>query len=456
MAKNIVIIVLLILAVAGGYYALSTYRLDLGQGGKTEVIHRGDLTLPINATGEVRPAHRVEIKAEASGEVIEIRKRAGERVQAGDLIMHLKKTEEQRSVDRAQREVDRYAALLEAAKVTRRQRQTTDLAAAEAEVKVIESMLPYYEFRAKALDLPDSDKNFANEELVQRKVTYENQKAQLASAQARRDAVKLAIELAEQDVAQMEATYQAALSTLGDAKERLEKTDIIAPCDGMVGNVYVQEGEVIQGGKTTFTGGTLLAVVLDVDRILVQAEVDEAEIGAVRKIAPAWARPNNDGSVTMPADLEAAAAQIEHLPRIEVEAFRGEEFTGVIERIYPEPRTISGVTTYLVDVVLLGENRLKLFPGMRAAVEFTAEKVENVVLCPNEALREGPDGRLGVYVPVKDRDSQGQQEDKKFVPCKIGLDNGVYSEIREGLAEGDTVYTKLPVNLEKERERRKK
>jgi multidrug efflux pump subunit AcrA (membrane-fusion protein) len=132
----------------------------------------------------------------------------------------------------------------------------------------------------------------------------------------------------------------------------------------------------------------------------------------------------------------------EHLPSITVESFRDEEFTGIIERIFPEPTRLSGVVTYLVDVVIVSENKGRLLPGMRADVSFTSEHVEDVVLCPNEAIREGPGGKLGVHVP-----KEGGLPDERpteFIACKFGLDNGNYSEVREGLEEGMTVYTKLP------------
>ena len=445
MVKNVFIIILLSCAAAGGYYALSTYRIDLGSAGKTEVLRRGDLTLPINATGEVRPRRQVQMKAEASGEVIEIFKRAGERVKKGELLIRLDRSEEERNRNRAQQELDRSKALREASKVRLQQRKTADLDSGKAELAVIEATLPYYKFRAeKAEDSWKAEDGFFHEEeLIQRRTTYENQLAQRDAARARLASVQLAILQAEQEVAQMEATYASAQSMMGDAEERLEKTDIIAPCDGIIGNVFVQEGEVIQGGKTTITGGTLLADVLDDSRLLVQAEVDEADIGAVQRIAPPWARPGNEGFVLMPEDWKEAAAMVEQLPNVTVEAFRDEDFEGVIERIYPVPRTISGVTTYMVDVWLENsEDRKKLFSGMRAEVEFTAERVEDVLLCPNEAIRRGSLDELGVYLPVKSEDPAGP--DRKFVSCKIGLDNGVYSEVTEGLVEGDEVYTKLP------------
>ena len=80
--KNVIIGILVISTVVVGYFAAtSKLRLsNIGLEGKLEKVIRGDLTIPINATGGVRPAHRVEVKAEASGEVIAIYKQPGERV----------------------------------------------------------------------------------------------------------------------------------------------------------------------------------------------------------------------------------------------------------------------------------------------------------------------------------------------------------------------------------------
>ena len=444
MVKNVIILILALGALVGVYYFLSDYlRIDLNAGGKTEAIFRDDLTLPIQATGTVRASRTVEVKAEASGEVIEILKHAGEQVAKGELIIRLDKSEEQRSVDRAQRELDRVQALLAAARVTLEQRKTADIDQARADVAGIEANLPYYKRRADSVD--DDPEVFHPEEMLLRKTTYEAQLAQLAAAKARLDTVEYAIELAEQDVAQREASYASTKSSLDDAQERLDKTDIVAPIDGILGDVSrpVQVGEVIQGGKTTITGGTPLAVILDMQPLLVRAEVDESWIGAVYKIAPAWARPGNDGTARMPEDLDEAVAAVEELAKVTVDAYRDDEFEGVIQRIYPQPTSVSGVTTYMVDVVIVSPDRDKLFHGMRAEVKFTAERVDDVLLCPNEAIHRGDNDQLGVYVPEPGDDPD--RPGKRFVPCKFGLDNGVYSEVKEGLTQGQEVYTELPV-----------
>lgn len=447
MLKNALIAILALCTIAGGYYLfINTVRIAApGARGTTAKVHRGDLTLPITATGSIRPSRRVEIKAEASGEVIEIGKYAGDRVRKGDLLILLNPVDEQRSVSRANHEVAIGEAQLADLKLALEQAETADLNSAKAKILQLEPGIALAKFRyEKILGLEDHQRN--EEEVLQRRTTLASQKAQLDAAKAGLKRAELAVPRARQAIKQTEARVAASKDTLEDAKKRLAKTRIVSPIDGIVGDLRVQIGEVIQGGKSTITGGTVLAVIQDIDRILVRAEVDEADIAGVLDIAPPWAKPGNDGSTPMPVDVYAAAATMDQLPEIGVEAFREETFQGVIERIHPEPRTISNVVTFVVDVVITSDNRAKLLAGMRADVEFTAQHVSGVILCPNEAIREGPTGKLGVYVPEKDAVSGVVRA--KFVACRFGLDNGAYSEVREGLSEGDVVFTKVPAKLQ--------
>jgi multidrug efflux pump subunit AcrA (membrane-fusion protein) len=456
--KNVVIFLLVLCTLFAGYFAVrGHWRVSLTElEGRTHKLTRGELTVPINATGEVRPFRRVEIKSEASGEVILIAKRPGDRVRAGDLLIRLQPDDEQRSVDRARLELDVAEARLETARINLEQARTVDLASASARIAQLEPSLELAQFRKNKFDaMTDIQTN--PEERLQWDTTVRSTKAQLDAARADFDRVKLSVKRYEQEVKQAQANQEAAKTTLADAEKRLSKTDIVAPISGIVGDIRTQVGEVIQGGKTTLTGGTVLAVVLDMERLIVRAEVDEADIGRIQAIAPPWARPGNDGSTPMPEDLAEAAQKSQPLPTITVESFRDKEFQGIIQRIFPEPKTISSssIVTYFVEVVLTGDNQNILLPGMRADVNFISERVENVVLCPNEAVREGPAGGFGVYVPKPGADPM--ERVTEFVPCKFGLDNGNLSEVRcEALKEGMTVYTKLPIPRDQDRQASRK
>lgn len=443
--KNIVILILFATTVVGGYMvASSRFRLNLeGIDGKLETIRRGDLTLPINATGEVKAGFRSEIKSKASGEVIEIFKKAGDRVRAGDLLIRLQPDDEQRSVDRAKLDLTVSEARLREAELSLRQAKIADLPAAEARLVQQEQAVRMSKFQMEKVTALPEEQRYA-EELLQRETTLLQQVAQVKVARADVEKVKVAILRAEQSVKQARAAFESASTNLKDAEKRLLETDIVAKVDGIVATINTQVGEVIQGGQTTFTGGTVLAVLLDLDKLIVKAEVDESDIGRVLDLAPAWSRPGHEDTELMPERLEDAVAVLEHVPVITVESFRDQEFRGVIERIYPESRTLSGVVTYLVDVVIASDNRSILLPGMRADVKFTSEHATNVVLCPNEAIKEGPAGKLGVYIPVKSEAPDSHET--KFVECSFGLDNGNYSEVRAGLEPGARVYIKMPAD----------
>ena len=453
--KNVIITILAIVAVVAGYVALSSkLRMPLSMlEGKTATIQRGDLTLPINATGEVRPARRVEIKAEASGEVIEIAKQAGDRVAVGDLLIRLQRDDEQRNVDRAGLDLDIAEARLEDARLRLQQARTADLRTARARVDELAERVRMAKFRMKKLaELPEHQRN--DEEMLLRETNLGSSRAQLGAAEANLETAEIAVPRFEQALKQAVATYETAKTVLGDAEKRLSKTNILAPIPGIVSDVRVQIGTVIQGGRTTLTGGTVLVVVVDMDKLVVRAEVDEADIGRVLDLSPAWARPGHDQADQMPDDWRQATALSDFPPIITVESFRNEEFTGIIERIYPEPRSISGVVTYLTDVVITSDNRSRLLPGMRADVRFTSEHLENVVLCPNEAIRPGSDGELGVFIPKAG--STPEEKSVEFISCKFGLSDGNHSHVKDGLGEGDVVYVKLPPQRDRDKERQKK
>lgn len=436
--KKLITIVVVIAGLAGGYYKLSTTRLDFSFArGETVVVHRGDLTIPINATGPISPRSRHEIKSEASGEVIEIRFRPGDMVGKGDLLIRLDKVDEQRSVDAATADVTRSEAALDKAKLTKERLATVGLDQATQRVKQVEAQMSVVDFNLRKLERLEKEKQTSDDEMVRVRANHAELAARLAGTKADLKDAGIAVQSAAHDITLAEAAHNQALTNLGNAEERLADTDIHSPVNGMVVKLNTQIGEVIQGGKTTFTGGTVLVVVADVSKLYVYAEVDEADIGAVVDLAQDWAKPGQRNRSAAEPPIATATPV-----KVHVESFRDEAFAGIIERVHPEPSSIgSSVVTYRVDILLTSDNRHKLLIGMQADVEFAAQAVENVVLVPHEAIRRNDFDELGVYVAEKDE--QGKAK-RKFVKCRFGLDNGMYTEVREGVSDGVEVYTKLP------------
>ncbi len=455
--KKVLIWVPLLGLLVLGYLYLRGMRMEFGVlKGETARVSRGDLTIPIDAAGKVIPDSRREIKAEASGEVEEVLVTAGDMVQEGDLLLRLRRDDEERNVYRAEQELLRSEISLARAKVTLDERKTSGIKSAESRLAGLKARLDYtradYEHKQRLYEKEQEPPI----EYYRAQASYLELLAQIESATADVTQAQKAVELAEKDVSLSEAAVESAKTTLGDARKRLEKTDIIAPVDGMVAEVFVEEGEVIQGGKTTITGGTVLASIADWSTCYVRAEVDEADVGEVIRIAPRSARPGHHRVAS--ATTDAAADAPDKVPPIEtgvpveihVEAFREDDFEGVIERIYPEPKSGSSIVTYLVDIRVTSENRPLLMSSMQADVRFTAKSVYEAVLVPHEAIKRGPDDELGVYLVA--REPGGVESAPEFRRCKIGLDNGMYAQVLEGVKEGDEVFTKLPQKTEKERE----
>ncbi|UCG15902.1 MAG: biotin/lipoyl-binding protein [Phycisphaerales bacterium] len=447
--KKVLIWIPLLGLVALGYYNLRNVRMEFrSTRGETATVRRGDLTIPIDAAGKVIPKSRREIKAEASGEVEEVLVKAGDVIKAGDILLRLKRDDEERNVRRAEQELKRAETNLSRAKVVLEERKTSGLQAARARLEALNGRMIHAEadYRHKE-DLFGRGEG-SELEYSRAKSVYEELKAQIEQAKADVQQANMAVELAEKDVALAEAAVETAKTTQGDARKRLEKTDIVAPVDGMVSQILAEEGEVIQGGKTTITGGTLLAVLADWSVCYVRAEVDEADVGDVLELAPAEARPGGNRY----EDPEGEETPIEPASnvKITVEAFRDEEFEGTIERIYPEPKSGSSVVTYLVDIEVTSENRHLLMSSMQADVVFTAKSVYDAVLVPHDAIKRNPNNELGVYLQVKNE--RGEDLEPEFAKCRVGLDNGVYAQVIEGVKEGDVVFTKLPQKTEKERE----
>ncbi len=458
--KKVLLLLVLALVVFVMWKASST-KLDLGfMQGKTEVVRRGDLSIPITGTGEIEPKSRSEIKPEASGEVVEITVEAGQMVNANELIIRLDPEDEQRNVTRSTNEVARAKAALDQAELRYEQSKTAALAKLDAQITSIAAQLVEARFKLnKTKDLYKRD--FADEDaLIQLQSRFDQLRANSNGLQADRQQAEIQIELARRDVILAEKTLESAETSLGDAEERLRETEIRAPIDGMISELSAEVGEVVQGGRTTFTGGTKLAVVADISDMYVRTEVSDADIGAVLWLAPPEARP---GGVTLAEELEAGEIPLMVSTagvgdkinavgtpvKIMVDSFRDESFEGLIERIYPEPEKVQNIVTYLVDIKVTSPNRKKLalVLGMQADVEFTAQAVENAILIPHDAIRRGPDGNLGVWVEKKVEGSPTPQ--RQFVKCRFGLDNGLHAELLEGegITEGTVVYTKLPVSL---------
>lgn len=177
-------------------------------------------------------------------------------------------------------------------------------------------------------------------------------------------------------------------------EEFYKATPILSPINGTVIKRNVEPGQ-------SFTSAD--AVLVLSDRLIVQALVDETDIAQVKPRQPA---------------------------RITLDAYPNEVIPATVEAIAYEAKTVSNVTTYTVDV-LPAKVPAFMRSGMTTSVAFQVASKEGVVRVPSHALK-ARDGRAYVQVVT----DSGAREERAV---QAGLSDGRYTEIVEGLREGEKV-----------------
>lgn len=138
------------------------------------------------------------------------------------------------------------------------------------------------------------------------------------------------------------------------------------------------------------------------DRLIVEAQVDETDIGQIK--------------LGQKADIV-------------LDAYPDKIVPGTVEHIAYESETINNVTVYNVDV--LPQTVPDFFrSGMSASVNFLLKEKKDVLTLPLAAVKKRG-GRSYVFQKAEDQ--------YKAVPVETGLENTANLEIISGVSEGDEV-----------------
>jgi len=477
MKKWIIAFVVIGGLVVGGY-GIATFRLkNAWLDGVKEPAKRGDMVIPVTASGTIEPEQYIQIKSKAGGQVMKIHVVPGQRVKSGDVLVELDPVDETRNVESRQADVDRAASAVEKARTNFENNeldlplQTSDSEArlADAAAQFAEAEFRWKKILAYSKDIVGDVEKVSTEQAFNR-ASAATKLAENAVARAKNNQ-RILLKAAREDLTSAEATLSQTKKSLDEAEQRLKETIIRAPADGMVYRVDVKQGEMIQSGTQSFTGGTPVITLADSSAMFVMAQVDEADIGMIRDISPDFAKPGltreltpdeiaaytqhvlsaQDESQAQKEVLQAAALRnvMKGKPvEVTVDAYRNEAFSGVIERILPEPQNLSNVITFRVRIRLVGPDLEKLL-GLQADLSFTTKSLENVVLVKNDALfSEGK--QCFVYIPKRKSERSPWDEEKRLV--RIGSTDGTFTEVIEGLNDGEEVWIVRPKQTEREKE----
>jgi len=218
-----------------------------------------------------------------------------------------------------------------------------------------------------------------------------------AGTQQQLDQVVTAFQRSQTELQLAQAQIKQAEAALEQARVNLDKATIEAPFSGVVSRKYVDEGAFV--GPTT-----PLFRLVDIHQV-------EITGGATDRHYP---------------KLKIGKTRAE----VEVDAYPQERFSGCISRLRPE---LDRATRTVAVTIRVPNDDGRLKPGMYARIRLILEEHDQAPIVPDEALLVFEDG-MRVYVV-----NGGQARLRKV---KIGLEEGHWNEVLDGLQGGEVVVVR--------------
>lgn len=381
----------------------------------TDTAALRDIVEIVTANGRIQPVTEIKISPDVSGEVIELRIHEGDHVRRGDLLVRINPDIYESMLDRAIAALNTNKANL----ASSRSRKV------QAEAQFINAESSYLRnkklFEEDAISLSE----------------YDGARSQYLIAKAE-------VESAEQAIIAAKYQVKSAEATVREARDNLTKTNIFSPMDGTISRLDTEIGERVVG--TSQFAGTEIMRIANLNVMEVLVEVNENDIVRV-----------NEGDTAI----------------IDVDAYFGEEFLGVVTSIANSAKTeaqaIDQVTNFEVRIRilpgsyehLLDENKKytsPFRPGMSSTVDIQTQKTFNAVSVPIQAVTmrdivpEKKDSIQGEDTEMANAERTGRRRrveviflfndgTAEMVPVKTGIQDLNHIEIKEGLEEGDEVIT---------------
>jgi HlyD family secretion protein len=389
--RRIIIAAIVALGVIGGGYGVyaalrPNHIIDPSKLAQSE---KGDLARVVVATGKIQPLSKVEVKSKASGIVKKLYVDYGDRVKQGQVLADLDKVQLEASVRAALANYQAAQAALDSSKA-QLERNKVDAEGPD---------VPYLKLTMERAQKMYQDGVMSKSLVEDAEKNYQLALNKQVSAQR-----NLAVSRAE--IAKADAQMAQAKAALENAEEDLRNSTIVSPIDGLVLSRDVNVGDAVSSILVLGSQATLIMTLGDISEVYVQGKVDEADIGKVFLNQPA---------------------------RIVVESFKDKKFTGKVTKISPMGKEKDNVTTFEVRVSISNPTG-ELKANMTANAEVILEEKKNVLMVPEAALIYDKDRAASVEIP-----DPHAENGRKKIPVKLGISNGVKTEIISGLSEKQQV-----------------
>ena len=317
------------------------------------------------ATGTIIPRKEVEIKPRVSGIVTEIYVEPGKVLKEGDLIAKVTVVPDMVSLNNAE-------ARLEQAKISKKDAQRK------------------YDRQKSLFDkgvIPVAD-------LEQAEIALKNAESELDAAENNVNLIKEGVSA---------------------KKGSLTNTLIRSTIDGMVLDIPVEQGNsVIE--SNTFNDGTTIAVVANMNEMILEGKIDESEVGKIREGMPL---------------------------KLTVGALEDVTYDAVLEYIAPKGEEEEGAVKFKIKAAVELKKDYFIRSGYSATADIVLERKDSVMAI-KESLIKFEDEGDSVYVEVE---TEPQQFEKRYID--VGISDGINIEVLSGLEKDTRLKSKQLIKEQK-------
>lgn len=408
---------------------------------KTEEVAVRTIMEEVSASGKVFPEKEVSISSDISGEIVELFVVEGDTVKAGQLLGRIDADTYQAQVERSQASVSNARA-----QVANNQ---AGIARAEAQLKQSEAQRDQIQAQVtNTRAIHQRNKDLFDDGIISQ-ADFDNSlsnldglEANLQAAEATISSNRANLDAARQSVKAAEFNVQSAQATLGEVNTSLRRTNIVAPMDGIISRLVVEQGERVVG--TLQMAGTEMMRIANLSAIEVQVDVSENDVLRV-----------NVGDKA----------------KIEVDAYIDKKFTGYVTEIANSATnstaatlTTDQVTNFVVKIRIDPESyedmmattrRFPFRPGMSASVDINTRTETDILTVPIQAVTTRDLNQVGKKKRRKQKTTEGnarkvsneeeniqevvfvmEADTARIIPVKTGIQDDKYIQIRDGVTEG--------------------
>ena len=188
---------------------------------------------------------------------------------------------------------------------------------------------------------------------------------------------------------------------------------IRSPASGTVLQRHVNPGDPVVP-LTSYQAGTPLMTMADMGTILFKGTVDEIDVGKLKEGMPV---------------------------RIKVGALPDNAVTGRLVRIAPKAIEKEGSTLFDVEVAIEDAGAATLRAGYSANADIIIQEKKDVLLLPERLITFEKETAFVELPPSEPKAEPAKKE------IKVGLSDGLNTEVLEGLAEGEEVVQRPPKQI---------